>query len=391
MDFIGNCCKKLKKCLKYRGLKGTLAAYIAVGVLLFAFYCFVSADIFEYGKYLIIEADSNGGTEVVYSNHNIYISGSEPSDSVKEKIYRLEIWEYAAKVLCGILIIWLVSHLYYKRILEEPLSILQNEIECLSRDDISFDCSYVCGNEMGQVCQGFNQMRLSLLENKRNLWELMESQRQLNAAFAHDIRTPLTVMRGYTQMLLKFGQNGQISREKLVETLQTLDNQIGRLERFSYTMKKIHTMEEWKVNKKKIEGKEFYAAVQESLEGLATEKVDIIIKNRTSLEFLICDQSLILEVVDNLAANALRYARKEIHVELEQERGQLYVYFKDDGPGFSNDSLEKAMRPYFTTSEEHYGLGLAICRTLCKKHGGSLELMNSIEGGAIVCASFYVL
>lgn len=62
---------------------------------------------------------------------------------------------------------------------------------------------------------------------------------------------------------------------------------------------------------------------------------------------------------------------------------------QDDGPGFSADSLEKGTRPYFSTEEDHMGMGLSICRMLCKKHRGDLELTNSINKGGIACAFFY--
>ncbi len=105
---------------------------------------------------------------------------------------------------------------------------------------------------------------------------------------------------------------------------------------------------------------------------------------------IMCDENLIQEVVDNLIINALRYVVSQIDIIINLEQDKLYLYIKDDGRGFSKELLDKGIRPYFTTSDGHAGLGLTICRTLCKKHGGSLELMNSVQGGAIACAYFYV-
>ena len=51
---------------------------------------------------------------------------------------------------------------------------------------------------MGRLCQSFEEMRQELVCNKENMWKLVDRQKELNAAFAHDLRTPLTVLKGYT-------------------------------------------------------------------------------------------------------------------------------------------------------------------------------------------------
>ena len=69
----------------------------------------------------------------------------------------------------------------------------------------------------------------------------------------------------------------------------------------------------------------------------------------------------------------------------------------DDGPGFPPAALKRAAEPYYRADkslspqgELHFGLGLYICRSLCEKHGGSLQIENSPAGGAKVTARFLV-
>ena len=299
----------------------------------------------------------------------------------------MNICETISLFICVIATIMILSHLYFKKKLEEPLAILKLEMEYIGRDDLSFDCSYCSNDEMEAVCNAFNKMRLQLVENRKNLWELMEDQRELNAAFAHDIRTPMTVMKGYSQMLLKFYPQGKISDEKLLETLEMIDRQADRVERFSETMKEMHSIDEWKIIKKEISLTELMEKLSGNLGGMSNETVSIsVVYDKDQDQILHCDVSLIEEVIDHLLSNALRYAQKQVVLTAALDMGKLYLYVKDDGPGFSKEALEKASRPYFTTAREHFGMGLTICKTLCKKHGGSLEVTNSIEGGAIVCA-----
>lgn len=372
-------------------IKLALFVYIFIGLFTALLCSLVIRIFFENWRHIIYQV--NGFADVAdYSGYGseYFRQTIQISNGVLSQLNFLNQVENILVVACAVIAIACVSHLFYKRKLEEPIQILQTQIQYLGRDDLSFDSSYRSKDEMGQVCTAFNQTRLQLSENKKNLWEIMESQKELNAAFAHDIRTPLTVMKGYIQILSRFYPCGDISEEKLMETLQLLDNQINRMEQFSNTMKEIHTMEEWEVCKKIHSFDEIMSKLQQNITPLSNGSIQIILDYNYVDVLLHCDANLILEVLDNLILNALRYAKTKIVILPQIEMDKLYLYIKDDGSGFTKDALENGNRPYFTTNREHYGLGLTISQTLCKKHGGNLEFMNSIEGGAVVCAYFYI-
>lgn len=72
----------------------------------------------------------------------------------------------------------------------------------------------------------------------------MEDQRTINAAFAHDIWTSLTIMKGYIQMMEKFYPTGHMSQEKAIAYIETISRHIERVEQFAQTMKDMNRMEE---------------------------------------------------------------------------------------------------------------------------------------------------
>lgn len=377
-------------------LRKALAVYIFIGFITAIVCSIVFIIFFENWKDMVFQVNDVQGVEMILHKGNyevITAEGGSLPQNITNQIKLLDFLEVVFVLLCGGGTILCVSHLYYKRKLEEPLRILKREMEFIGRDDLSFDCSYVSNDEMGQICQGFNGMRKQLIKNQGNLWELMESQRELNAAFAHDIRTPLTVMKGYIQMLLQFYPSGKLSEEKLVEMLLMLQKQAERMEQFSLTMKEIHTMEEWQVKRKPLTMRELVDQINVTLQGLPKDgkEIQLHVNIQENKEELICDKNLIQEVVDNLLINALRYAKKEVDVFIQREEEGIYIYVKDDGDGFTKEALMKAARPYFSTTEGHFGLGLTICQTLCKKHGGELEVLNSIEGGGIVSVYFMTI
>lgn len=372
-------------------LKKSLAVYILIALATAVFCGGVFIVFFENWKEIVLQVNNQqNNLAVLYGADGYKLSMRYSSEKVARQIEILSFLEIAAVFLFGGVAVICVSHQYYKRKLEEPLKILKREMEFIGRDDLSFDCSYISNDEMGEVCNTLNRMRKQLVKNQENLWHLMEAQRNLNAAFAHDIRTPLTVMRGYTQMMLKFYPEGKISEEKMIETLQMLERQTGRIEQFSLTMKEIHNMEEWKVDRQPCSVKELAQQIRDNLKGMPLEGIQVEFSCEIDEMQIICDKNLIQEVADNILANALRYAKEKITISMVKDEEGLFLYVKDDGKGFSKEEIMKAARPYFSTAEDHFGLGLTICQTLCKKHGGDLELMNSLEGGAIVSAYFMV-
>ena len=112
---------------------------------------------------------------------------------------------------------------------------------------------------------------------------------------------------------------------------------------------------------------------------------------------VLADDNMIMEVLENILSNAIRYAAGKIEVMLDCDKDgkELMLTVRDDGPGFSEEQLVKALKPYHKEREEgepdeHFGIGLHICRELCKKHGGMLDIANSINGGAVVTATFLI-
>ena len=89
-------------------------------------------------------------------------------------------------------------------------------------------------------------------------------------------------------------------------------------------------------------------------------------------------------MLENIAGNALRYARKEIGFDFSLEGNYLSIAVTDDGEGFPQEVLRRKERFFLTPGEGgHMGIGLAVSRLLCIKHGGSLKLENSPDGAEV--------
>lgn len=395
MDYLEEKLDQLQRKLKNSSLRRTLGVYIILA-LFGVIVCFAATVMFcESWRNLIMSK-----YEVSESYHQvgdlIYLSYGGDITIQDQKLLRFfEVAQPISLLLYAMIAIFLTTSLFYRNKLREPIEILREEAMRIQRNDLSYECQYESGDEMGEICHAFDRMRKQLVENQKLTWNLMEDQRSLNAAFAHDLRTPITVMQGYLDLLMKYYPKGKITQDKLLSTLILLQEQTLRLQKFSETMKEIHTFDSLQVVKKKESISALSQSLQKIADGLAqVHPISIRVVNQIGEEECFMDEHVVLEVAENLLSNAVRYASSFVDMTLEKEEGILHLYVRDDGRGFTKEELYQAQRPYYsdkTGGIEHFGIGLTICKVLCEKHGGGLSFSNSIMGGAIVCADFLVL
>lgn len=422
MDWIEEQIDKFQKKVKNSSLQKAMALYLVMAIFITLMAVEITNKICDNFMNVILEINNmsdeyqyigDGGFVLAYDGDGYVIRIQKEIVNVSESDDRL--WRALSliKSLCvpvySAMAVILVSVLYYRKKLKEPVFLLKKEMEAIKRNDLSFSCYYDSADELGDICKAMDEMRKAVLDNQRSMWELMEEQRKINGAFAHDIRTPLTVITGYTQMLLEYHKNGQMDDAVLGETLGIIEKQAVRMQDFSVTMKEINTFERLEVFKKPHAICELQHEIHSFAEGLKAENAPHIYVTVKGMDgILYYDENIIMEVLSNLLSNAMRYGRKKIEVQAEIENSFLHLYVRDDGRGMTREELYKADSPYYsdknmkpdTTSEAgqagaptqgaHMGLGLTICKILCKKHGGCISFFNSIEGGTVVCAQFNI-
>ncbi len=297
----------------------------------------------------------------------------------------LEFIPFVAIPLYSALCILLAAVLFYRNKLKKPLSLLTAASDKISHNDLDFSVTYESIDELGRLCASFETMRRALSENFSDMWRQMEERKQLNAAFAHDLRTPLTVLKGYNEMLQ--ANDNQQARD----TALTMQKHISRMERYVDSMSRLQRLEDTEPEYRTIQLQEFVTFLSADAGLVCTEAgKELVFENRTAASQAYLDPETISQVFNNLISNAARYAVSHVHVIFEDNGDGLCLSVADDGNGFSSSALQNAARPYFTEETnhtEHFGLGLYICKILCQHHGGDFKLANSDTGG-IVSAFF---
>lgn len=286
---------------------------------------------------------------------------------------------------------------FYDKKLKRPLALLNNGAKEIGNNNLDFELVYDRSDEMGELCEAFEKMRVQLMENNSHMWKMIEEQKQIRAAFSHDIRAPLTVLKGYVQLLLKYLPEKRISNEKQVEILKDIEEQVNRLEEFSDTIKKINRLDHIEITKEKTNSRTVFSKIEKSL-SLLNEQFTLKLKYEykcPEIDSINIDTNILLEVVENIFLNAARYANTEVSIEMQKiNEKYLKIVVSDDGRGFSENDIINGCKLYYHdesgSDTAHYGMGLYICEIICKKHGGEINLGNNISGGACVQATFNI-
>lgn len=280
---------------------------------------------------------------------------------------------------------------YYRKKLRNPITQLQNGVERIQEDNLDFHIEYDGDDELGRLCCSMEKMRRELRQKHKALWESLEQRKLLNASVSHDLRTPITVLKGYLDYLEKNIPQDKLTEDMLLDTVSSMQGAVNRLELYVESVRDIEKIENIEIEKRSENVKLLLNELRSNVLQLAGNK-EIIISNDITVDKIQIDKGVFFRILENLLQNALRYAEKQVSINLSHKKDFLILTVKDDGKGFSAADLEKATTVFYSNDKEkqHFGIGLSVCKILCEKHGGLLYVGNQKEKGACVTAKLKI-
>lgn len=290
--------------------------------------------------------------------------------------------------------IGVAATIYYQKKLKIPIAQLQNGVEKIQEDNLDFHVEYNEDDELGELCCSMEKMRSELWQKQKALWESLEQRKLLNASVAHDIRTPITVLKGYLDYLEKMIPQDKLTEDMLLDTVSSMQGAVNRLEQYVDCVRDVEKIENIEIEKRPENVKRLLDEMRSNVQQLETNKEILISSNIMTMDEVRLDKSVLFRIFENLLQNALRYAKKQVRINISQKKDFLILTVEDDGNGFAGKDLEKAATVFYRSDKEgqHFGIGLSICRILCEKHGGLLSISNNKnKRGACVTAKLNVV
>lgn len=326
------------------------------------------------------------------------------TDVPRPNSYEMKKFDYHVSEICDflqtftVLIVSVAGNiiavfLFYKHKLKNPIEELELASQQVGRNNLDFHITYENKDEMGRLCEEFERMKEQLAENNHQLWKIIEEEKALRVAIAHDIRSPLSVLAGYQEMLSEYLPEEEIDMDRALGMVNESKKQIERMDTFVETMRKMSSLDTRELVVEEITSMQLEIDIQAELNVFEKK-----FGKRCELECVETaekfsgDKEVILEVIENLLLNAFRYAKTKVEMEVLLTCSELQIRVKDDGVGFTVDK-QKATELFYQQnvkdSLKHSGMGMYISRLYCEKHGGQLLIENEKQSGAVITAVFH--
>ncbi|MBD5520821.1 MAG: HAMP domain-containing histidine kinase [Lachnospiraceae bacterium] len=331
------------------------------------------------GKYYI-----NTGTAITALNRVLYLETMrDVSEVFAERTIGFSLYR---RVILIILVAAAIIMIFISSMLTKPIRLLTNATKKMSAGDYSYRAKQVSHDELGQLTCDFNSMAETLEQNIETLEEEIKAREEFMGDFAHELKTPLTAIIGYADML----RSHKLDEEQSFMSANYIYTEGKRLEAMSFRLLDII-----------VAGKKEAHLQNLSVETLFDYLKDMYVANR-DMEFsfqydqgeIQAEANLIKTVLVNLIDNACKASESGSKIEVNGyalEEGYRFAV-KDYGIGIPQEEQHKITKAFYMVdksrarSKNGAGLGLALCVEILKIHDSELEIES--EAGKGACFSF---
>lgn len=312
-----------------------------------------------------------------------------PDISIKDAF---TFFRYLPFIIVGIFIlsiftlILVLSKLLSDGILK-PLKELNHAAEMISSGDLEYEMTYKKDDEIGKFCNEFDKMRLRLKESLIKQVEFEHSRQQLIASVSHDLKTPLTSIQGYVELLGDDIVEDPETQKAYLNIIRSKSEQLNHLIDDLFTFSRIN-LDEFHIELSPIDSRSLFEFMLSEKEMDFQEKSILLIIERPIPSVLLSvDAPRLHQVLDNLISNAEKFTKSTIRIYTRVMPGVFEWFVEDNGIGIPQEDLGRIFEHFYkvdksrTYSSRGTGLGLAICKQIVEAHGGTISVRSQLGEG----------
>lgn len=267
----------------------------------------------------------------------------------------------------------LIMIINVSRFISQPLSSLVSMTKKISTGNFKTTKLTTNNSDVNEVMNAINIMSENLEQHKTALiqQEKLSSMGTLSSRLAHDIRNPLSILKG-TFDLMKTQKEDQLSQEDL-EKFDRIERAIQRISHQIY-----HVLDFIQGKPLSVSRHSLHDILDSTMADISkSEKIKI--ENIGSDVEIDCDFEGLKIVMINLIINAMQAIGIEgtIKINVIDKIDHVLIEVEDSGPGIPEDNLDTIFEPLFTTKQEGTGLGLASCKSIIEQHSGTISVQNN--------------
>lgn len=288
-------------------------------------------------------------------------------------------------VTAAIMVTWVYRSIW------RPLSQLQEATKKIRDGNLDFTLEVEDDDEIGQLCQNFEEMRLRLKETTEEKIQYDKESKELISNISHDLKTPITAIKGYAEGIMDGVASSPEKMERYIRTIYNKANDMDRLINELTFYSKIDT------NKipyafAKINVAEYFGdCIDEVGLDLEARGVELGYFNYVDEDVLvIADAEQLKRVINNIIGNSLKYMDKKkgiINIRILDVGDFVQVEIEDNGKGIGQKELPYIFDRFYRTdssrnsSQGGSGIGLSIVRKIIEDHGGKIWATSKLGIG----------
>lgn len=273
----------------------------------------------------------------------------------------------------------------FGRKLARKMNGLQETTQLIQQQNLDFTVQYSGIAEIDRVLHSMDQMKHALKQSLERQWKLERSRRDQISALAHDVKTPLTIVRGNVELLTETSLTEEQKEytDYITESTRQMEAYIKSL----IEMTKTESSTSLQLATVDLRG--FIRKIEGQMQALAVVKEltphviahDLPDTMQVDPELL---ERALMNIISNAVDQAPRHSELSLLIDYTQERIRFCVL--DQGPGFSTEALKLATEQFYMgdparRAKGHYGMGLYIASFITSLHGGELHVANDPTSG----------
>jgi two-component system OmpR family sensor kinase len=279
----------------------------------------------------------------------------------------------------GALILSVAIAIWFANLITRPLRRMAGVASAVDSGDLTHRIDYRGDDEVGVLAEAFNHM-LDRLE------EGFSREREFVSDASHELRSPLTVLRGRIEQLADHAAD----RDAINAEAGELMREVRRMERLTDDMLTLAKAERGGlVQRRRVPIDDFVEDLRRDLPLLGPRRYTVESSIHGDLE---ADPDRLAQVLRNLVTNAVRHTSQDGHIDVSigSANGDAVFFVRDDGTGIEPDQLGRIFDRFHRTDEGRSraeggsGLGLAIARAIVEAHGGSIAAESPPGQGATI-------
>lgn len=300
----------------------------------------------------------------------------------QRRMLRIYTYVFLAVIALGGALSWGVSY-----VLTKPLGKLSAAARRLAAGQLSCRVRPRTGDEVGQLCRDFNAMAAQLKANITELQQAMERQERFMGSFAHELKTPMTSIIGYADLL----RSQALPPQEAMDAANYIFSEGKRLESLSLKLLELLVLKNQTPELVSTEPAKLIAALCRHLRPIyEKENIQLRYSVKPGLCRLEPDlvQSLLVNLLDN-ARKALEHGGN-IYLAADWQEDFLRIRILDNGRGMPPEALARLTEAFYRVDKSRAraqggaGLGLALCQKIAALHGGSIAFASREGGGTCV-------